>query len=782
MKSRKDRNRARFLRFERLEDRELFSVSKGLDAASFDALQASYPGFDYSGVSASDVLVLDATSGIDAANLREAINLARSRAGADVVAIKTPEEGATIAFASASDAFSISDSSPVAVVALGGKLTIDAGGKSRVFTVGKTSYLELGGLVLKNGSATNGGAILSQGNLLLDGVWLSSNVATSDGGAIYNSGELTVVNSIVSGNRSGGNGGGVYSTGTYVNDDSVTEQLFINATITGNVASGYGGGVYFKGTDENFDVFAEANFQNTIVVQNRSASTTCDVNIYNSIFYNKFEFDGQTFEFEEPVAALIDGTNNLSTFAYWLSSFDEEDPDFVDTNKRYNESIPLFERDYDFNARVEGDYSLYNSSVSQAINSGSTALPTYRDGNLLAQDFAGSARKKGGAVDVGAYEADSNSLDLRTYDGAVSSATQIVAGERLTLSDVRVANVGDSNVDSLVLRFFASLDGTLESSDIALGSATLNSLLPGEERSFATGPLATDRLTPGASYLLMWRVETTGDANSANNVGALSTPISIFTEETSPTTVPFALESYSIQTGSSLYLALAPDFVPPSNVAYRFDYGAGVYVEGSPNAWLDPKALPSTPGETAIRVKVLDLDANKVVASGSVPLTVSKVPPTLTIDSETLMDGNAIRLKFVANSPIGAPAIASWRIEWSDESVDSYDALGNELTVAHYFSSGVPTVGAIATITLTDADGFSASYSINANILAARRAVGSIPAETPTSRSVKDGAGGETSNPAAFGTGVDERTEPTVAWVPDAALDLDPLKKKRRRA
>gem|GEM_PF-4493524 len=172
------------------------------------------------------------------------------------------------------------------------RITIDAGGNSRIFTVTNTSIAIISNLTLQNGKASNttdtmiavdgvpgwGGAIYNNATTTLNNVVvqnsITSNVLTpsgyadaSRGGGIYNesvdlgsgsrsAGTMTISDSTISGNQSISNadtlhpgknlglGGGIYNDGT----------MFIQrSTITGNSVSGNvslvdnsvkGGGIY----------------------------------------------------------------------------------------------------------------------------------------------------------------------------------------------------------------------------------------------------------------------------------------------------------------------------------------------------------------------------------------------------------------------------------------------------------------------------------------------------------------------------------------------------------
>ncbi len=152
----------------------------------------------------------------------------------------------------------------------GGRLTIDAGLRSRIFAVSPGVTASISNLTLSNGEEEQGGAILNSGNLTLDNILFSNNIAQGDGspglaglgagGAIYNAsgGKLTVTNSTFSNNAAIGAPGYIFTYnsptdgrahtwdggdghgGAIDNEASATLNL-IDDTFSGNSAAGGAG-------------------------------------------------------------------------------------------------------------------------------------------------------------------------------------------------------------------------------------------------------------------------------------------------------------------------------------------------------------------------------------------------------------------------------------------------------------------------------------------------------------------------------------------------------------
>ena len=118
----------------------------------------------------------------------------------------------------------------------GDNLTVDAGGRHRVFSVSLelAPIVELHNLTISGGGETDfGGGIYNFGKLTLNNCNVSGNSARNEGGGIDNNALLTMLDSTVSGNTAGGGGGGI------VNTQIIT---IVNSTIAENTAP-LGGGL-----------------------------------------------------------------------------------------------------------------------------------------------------------------------------------------------------------------------------------------------------------------------------------------------------------------------------------------------------------------------------------------------------------------------------------------------------------------------------------------------------------------------------------------------------------
>jgi len=106
-----------------------------------------------------------------------------------------------------------------------GKLTIDGNCDHRVLSVSSEATVELRRLALSGGFAADGGGVLNDGALTMDGVTVTRNATTN--GPPPNAGVLTMTNSAVSENGGSGEGGGLLNI-------DVATMMLTDSTVSGN--------------------------------------------------------------------------------------------------------------------------------------------------------------------------------------------------------------------------------------------------------------------------------------------------------------------------------------------------------------------------------------------------------------------------------------------------------------------------------------------------------------------------------------------------------------------
>ena len=190
----------------------------------------------------------------DSASVSGSLRYALARASdGDVVRFADSLNGQRITLASGP--LVVGKSVTIDASSLANGLTIDADGKSRVFTVhsavGK-STVELKGLTITGGSTSGsevGGGVYNQGeNLTLTDCVVVGNASSSYGGGVYNSGTITIVGGSIADNEVRADtwntgGGGMYSVGY-----ATLSGVELSNNRAEGINDAQGGGVYARGS------------------------------------------------------------------------------------------------------------------------------------------------------------------------------------------------------------------------------------------------------------------------------------------------------------------------------------------------------------------------------------------------------------------------------------------------------------------------------------------------------------------------------------------------------
>jgi hypothetical protein len=330
-------------------------------------------------------------------------------------------------------------------------LTIDAGGNSRVLSVGAGVTASLNGLTITGGDAgetagiSQGGGIYSEGDLTLTEVRVEENEADEGGGIYFKLGTLTLIRSSVTDNEAidavNNAGGGIYITdadGLIIESSTIarneadyvggivvinTESEITNSTISTNVANlGYGGGLYYHA-----DTTTDAMLTNVTIAENSAGTGTGDgifidptydngirLNLKNSIVAYNYHMISETEWVEQN---LILPEFSLSWTLWDESSLTVNHSAISNTDSLTTSQVDDIEAGFgnllDVDPLLEGSvtalgediYSL--SPLSPVINAGDSI------GLALTLDQRGFSRVLGSEVDMGAVESSlySNPLD-----------------------------------------------------------------------------------------------------------------------------------------------------------------------------------------------------------------------------------------------------------------------------------------------------------------------------------------------------------------------------------
>lgn len=194
----------------------------------------------------------------------------------------------------------------------GGMITLSGNDATSLFSVAKGATLGLNNIVLTNAriSIGNGGAILSSGNLILDGVRMANNLAVDygKGGAIASFGNLEIYNSQFEANQ-GSQGGALYLETQYSHTKIVNSTFLSNRAQGLTVARGgaialndsavieihashfywnaanYGGAIDSNSTASTILIDQNSSFQNnSVTFEGGAINSIANLDIYNSSF------------------------------------------------------------------------------------------------------------------------------------------------------------------------------------------------------------------------------------------------------------------------------------------------------------------------------------------------------------------------------------------------------------------------------------------------------------------------------------------------------------------
>ncbi|MBL9115081.1 MAG: hypothetical protein JNJ83_08735 [Verrucomicrobiaceae bacterium] len=256
--------------------------SPAIDAASGTAFTADQRGFpiadgdgngsvlpDIGAAEANAPNVVTNTNDSGLGSLRQVVADAAAQLGPDGILFHATLTGGILTLSSE---IVLASSVTIDASSLAGGMTISGNNATRHFTVNSGQTVTLKNLILTGGStpsASNGGAILNNGTLTVQGCTLHGNTATAGGAAIFNSATLTVSTSTLSNNTATGNGGAIQtavgttttlaqctltgnSCGTGGNAGGAIRNdgalALTHCTVSGNISGGSAGGIFAGGT------------------------------------------------------------------------------------------------------------------------------------------------------------------------------------------------------------------------------------------------------------------------------------------------------------------------------------------------------------------------------------------------------------------------------------------------------------------------------------------------------------------------------------------------------
>lgn len=249
--------------------------------------------------------------------------------------------------------------------------------------------------IVGNSAFEGGGVYVAEGTLFLDQSEVSGNAASENGGGVrvHNATEATIRSSTISGNTAGRAGGGISAQAGPVRIfNSTVARNTANLTFENNAR---GGGLHVAGGS---------------------------VQVYSTIFYgNEHRIDDRPWrlfadEIRVDDGGRVSGSHNLVYDESTASGLWGGESTLVGVN-------PL----------LAGLADNGGPTRTHAILEGSPAIDAGANPQSLAQDQRRSARVRGNAPDIGAYESEFVGVfPLEVIDGGVAQATSLADGTHLT--------------------------------------------------------------------------------------------------------------------------------------------------------------------------------------------------------------------------------------------------------------------------------------------------------------------------------------------------------------
>ncbi len=484
--------------------------------------------------------------------------------------------------------------------------------------------------------SSGGGLFIAFGKATLTQCMIGGNSAAS-GGGLYagSSATVTLTNGAVSGNTAF-RGGGLYVTG-----DTVT---LTNTTVSGNWASSSGGGLSVTG--------ATALLNNTVVAVNAA-----------------------------PAAADVEGTYTGS------ANFIGGDPGFVQDLSAGGDGI--------WGTPDDDPGDLHLLPDSPCIDTGIDALAVDAAGNPLTTDLDGRARIVGVAVDIGAYEYQSDGTDLRVSHVSVPLVVETGGTFAVDWIVCNYSNTEDAPdvtwQDEIRLSTDTSWGG---GDDLVLGTVAHAGGLAAREVYSAVLNVDLSAFPDGipeGNYYALVKTDSTDvivERDEFNNVRAAARVFTVgmselILDQPMAGVLPgnHAIRYYRVNVLDGGVLRVALDDTndvgcnelyirydqPSTRSAYDYRYSANLAAD---QEILISDVIPGTYHVMVYGAAVPDVPANYTITASLLPFMITSVSPstvgnagkaTIEIDGARLLDGMTAELIG------GSSTIAAQRVYWVNQ-------------------------------------------------------------------------------------------------------------------
>lgn len=324
------------------------------------------------------------------------------------------------------------------------RVTINAGGNSRVFTVNDNNVnnqatVTIDGVNITGGLASNsnvrngvdGGGIFNNENLTISNAVITGNTASGDGGGFYNNdlGTANIIDTTISNNEANYNGGGIMAFGdTTITDSTINNNAALatgtgdgggiaifgttsinQSTISGNTANGQGGGAYVTAYNPNLRHFSSATISNSTITNNTALTPT----------QNNGGTGGGLASFA--ISSTPNKTTTTVTSTIISGNFSNTGANDVDELRATSNSIQSGGNNLISTGNATGSFNATEISANagidpladnggltqtHALQTGSAAIDAGSNPSNLTTDQRGSGfdRVVGGGIDIGAFE------------------------------------------------------------------------------------------------------------------------------------------------------------------------------------------------------------------------------------------------------------------------------------------------------------------------------------------------------------------------------------------
>ena len=316
------------------------------------------------------------------------------------------------------------------IIINGNGYTIDANNVARIFNIAEGVSVTLANVILINGQATQGGAILNNGELLVSNANFTDNTAASWGGAIYNNGDLTV-------------------TSSNFDSNDITNR--------GSSSVDYGGAAIFSNGDLVIDTSSFTNNIKNYVNGNRLTGAVTaygDVTVSNSRFVNNFgrwgaAFSSADYDDEDFTTTITNSVfeNNRGLYGVgvwsWGTDFEISDSTFINNSAfGAGDMSPNQNNGAAINVYGEGATGVIDNStfIGNDADYGGAICISENDGITISNSYFvnNSAYNGGGAISVSTTLEGSNNVTVINSTFINNSA--YMGGAIYNSEDLNVSN------------------------------------------------------------------------------------------------------------------------------------------------------------------------------------------------------------------------------------------------------------------------------------------------------------------------------------------------------